>query len=84
MSDFNIDQEQAEFEKQLPAMLERHKGEFVLMKNGEVIDYFKTIEAGYAAAMKKFGSEGVFLLAPIEPCNPAPISIAWETGVMFG
>jgi len=56
-------------------------GRFVLVSDGAVVQIFDDAGAAHAAGFSRFGSEGVFLVAPIE--QPRPITTSWSLGVMF-
>lgn len=83
MSDLTIRQEQDAFEQQLPELLSSHRGEYALMKDGKVVNFFPTHDAAYEAALDQFGLDATFLIAKVDDGRPQPVSIAWETGVMF-
>jgi len=77
-------EEQAAFEEMLPSLLKDHPGEFALFKNRAPVAFFATEEAALRAALSQFGLGSDFLVARVEKLNPQPVSISWETGVMFG
>ena len=76
--------EQAAFDAKLDELLRTHPGQYVLFKNGEPVAFFADYPSSYAAALQRFGLRTVFLIAPIVPPNPQPVSISWEAGVMIG
>ena len=80
----SLQDEQKDFEQQLPELLKEHRGQFVLFQDGKPVDYFPTNEAAYSAGVQKFGTRATFLIAPVAQIGPLPISMAWDFGVMFG
>jgi|CXWL01.1.fsa_nt_gi hypothetical protein len=81
---FTLEQEQEAFDRQLDALLVDHAGQFVLFHGGSPVAFFAAEATAYEEALKRFGPDGVFLIAPIERIDPQPISVAWDFGVMFG
>ncbi len=81
--DLTLEQEQAAFDSQLDSLLEKHAGEFVLMRNGRAEDFFQNHESAYEAALDRFGPDATFLIARVEKTRPTPVSISWAAGVMF-
>ena len=43
------------FAKELPHLLEQHRGEFLLLHQKEFIAYFQTLEQAFEAGMEKYG-----------------------------
>ena len=79
-----IQDEQTDFDKQIPDLLKDHRGQFVLFQDGRPVEFFPTNDAAYAAGVARFGPRGTFLVAPVLPESPVPVSMAWDYGVMFG
>ncbi len=79
-----LKEEQAAFEKQLPELIQAHRGKYVLFKDGVPVEFFSDSDSAVRAGLKRFGANAVFLVAPIEESRPGPISVSWEAGVMFG
>jgi hypothetical protein len=79
----SIEEEQRAFDRQLPSLLEKHEGKFVLFKNGQVVEVFDDEGAAYEAGLDRFGIDTIFLIAKIEESDPQPVSISWELGLMF-
>lgn len=79
-----IAKEQAAFEQQVPELLKKHRGEFVLMHNGKVVGFFDTHSAAYADGLRRFGVDATFLVAQVIEPRTEPVSFAWEAGVLFG
>ena len=84
MSELTLAEERKAFDTQLEELRRTHPGQFVLMKNGQVIEFYPSHEAAYEAGLSRFGLDSVFLIAQAEKQGPQPVSIAWEAGVMFG
>ena len=84
MSELTLEGERKAFDAQLEDLLHTHPGEFALMKNGQVVGFYPNHEAAYEAGLATFGLDSVFLIAPVVKEDPQPVSIAWESGVMFG
>lgn len=57
--DVEVDQNFEAFEAQLASILPQHRGEFALMKQGEVVSYFADESAALAAGRQEF-QDGVF------------------------
>ncbi len=79
----SLEQEQAAFESALPELLKTHSGEFALFKGGQPHGFFESFEEAYAAALKRFGVDTIFLIARVEPPKPLCTSLSWTAGVMF-
>lgn len=79
-----VEREQRAFDAMLDAMLVEHAGDFTVFHGGEPIGYFENLMAAYKAALDRFGPREPFLLSEVKPRSDAPISLAWELGVMFG
>jgi hypothetical protein len=79
-----LEQEQQEFQKQIPSLLGDHADEFVLFKDGAPVAFFHDFGSAYAAGIEKFGPDQDFLIAQVKVSVPTPISLAWAAGVMFG
>lgn len=46
------------FLAQLPKLLPSHGGQFALMRNGEIVDFFDTAMDAYTVGKKEFGLGG--------------------------
>ena len=79
-----IREEQEAFDTRLPGLLEQHRGQAVLFKDGSVVEYFPDTRAAYAAGISKYGPDQVFLVAVVERPVVSSVSLAWDAGVMFG
>ena len=82
--DLTIEQEQAEFDRQLDGLLREHEGKFVLFKGGKALAFFENFETAYEAALAQFGVDSVFLIMPVKKQPPKPVSLSWQAGVLFG
>ncbi len=81
---YTLIQEREAFDAQLGEILESHRGDFALVKNGVVLEFFPNHESAYAAGLERFGIDTPFLIALVEETSPEPVSLAWDAGVMFG
>lgn len=43
------------FEKMLPSLLQTHRGKFALMRDGEIVEFFDTINDAFLAGRKLYG-----------------------------
>ncbi len=64
-------------------MLKDHAGEFVVIHDGSVVGFYSSYQAAYEDALKRFGVDEVFLVSEVKKRSPEPVSISWQTGVMF-
>jgi hypothetical protein len=76
--------EQRAFEQQLDELLKEHRGQYVLFKGGQPVDFFSDNDSAYTAALDRFGIDATYLIARVEKSEPMAISMAWDAGVMFG
>jgi len=67
------------FERLLPSLLEQHRGEYVIVADGEPLGFHHTFAGAYGAAVKALGAAARFLVAEVKPLEPQPISLAWST-----
>ncbi|MFN7975090.1 MAG: hypothetical protein U0166_22510 [Acidobacteriota bacterium] len=74
--------EQRAFDAKLPELLEEHRGEFAVFKDGAVVALFPSYAEAYATALRRFGHEAPFLISEIAEQTTAPISISWNAGVL--
>lgn len=54
-----------------------------MWQGGAVVDFFPSFEGAYRAGLDRFGMATDFVVAKVAEPAHAPISIAWEAGVMF-
>ena len=64
----------------LPALLEKHRGKWVVFHDGAVHSEHDTEEKAYLAALDAFGSDAGFVIMPVVEPLATPIT----AGVMFG
>jgi hypothetical protein len=69
-----LDRELATFDRELPALLPQHEGEFVLIHGDRVDSFWKTEDEAYAAGCERFGTEP-FLVMSVEREEKPLISI---------
>jgi hypothetical protein len=79
-----IEREQAALDRLLPEILPEHRGEFVVMHNGEPVEYFASYNEAYRTALSRFGLDETFLVSEVIERDEGPVSISWYAGVMFG
>lgn len=65
-------------EKMMPALMERIPGKWIVFRDGEMRSWHRSIEAAFAAAIKKYGVHGAFVISRVEPVKPKRI-----TGAVF-
>jgi hypothetical protein len=68
------------FRAALPGLLEKHRGEWVVFKNGVVRSFHDNEKSAYVAAVQEFGSGSGYVIAPVVETHPTPVTAA----VMFG
>jgi hypothetical protein len=73
-----LDEEIPFFEDQKPELLQDHEGEYVLIKENEVLGFFRDWEAAYAEGPQRFGFSEPMLIHRIqrdEPVRVLPIAL---------
>ena len=75
--------EQRAFDRMLASMLRDHAGEFVVIHEGRVVDFYSTYSEAYEDALRRFGLDRVFLVSEVKKREPEPVSISWQAGAMF-
>lgn len=68
-----IESNYAAFQAKLSSLLEEHRGEFALMRNGEVVEFFDTARDTYAAGKKMF-EDGLF---SVQEVTDVPIDLGF-------
>ncbi len=68
------------FRQELPQLLKRYPGRWVVFKNGAVDSDHPDERSAYRAALEKYGPQGGYVVAPVAATGPTPIS----AGVAFG
>jgi len=83
MSDHS-DQVRAEterFAQALPRLLETHRGEWAVFKDGSVQQFYGSEDDAFTAAVDRFGPAGGFVVAPIVERRPIALSAAVAFGL---
>ncbi len=80
----SLREEQAAFDAQLEKLLPEHAGQYAVVKDGVPVKFFATHPEAYEFALDEYGLDAVFLIARVSKDEPEPVSLAWESGVMFG
>lgn len=57
----------------LPGLLDGHRGRWVVYLDG-IRGEYATRDEAYAAAVKEFGGDGGFVVAPVTEVSPTPIT----------
>ena len=73
-------QETRRFREVLPGLLATHRGEWVVFKDGEVQAFHADEATAYQDAVKRFGVQGGYVIAPVVESSPTPVTAA----VLFG
>jgi hypothetical protein len=75
-----VREETMKFHAALPGLLEKHRGKWVVFKNGTVSsEHANDIEA-YSDGVRKFGVDGGFVVAQVTEVRSTPVT----AGVLFG
>lgn len=64
------------FKAALPELLKTHSGKWVVFLNGEVQSMFDDEGSAFDHAVKTLGVEAGFVVAPVVPIAPQPITAA--------
>lgn len=70
-----LNQEREFYEAHKPDLLQKHRGQFVLIKGDQLVGVFQSAESAYLAGLEKFGVEA-FLVRQVleaEPVGFAPM-----------
>lgn len=65
-------QEREAFDQQLDALLESHRGEFVVFHDGTPLGFYATHTEAHRGALSALGLDQVFLIAQVEQDAPQP------------
>jgi hypothetical protein len=68
------------FRAALPALLAKHRGQWVVFKDGSVRGFHDDEKSAYVAAVQEFGAGTGYVIAPVLETHPTPVTAA----VMFG
>jgi hypothetical protein len=60
------------FEQQLPDFLEAHRGQFALMRDGEIVAFFDTVRDAFITGQKLFAQDNLFSIQEVIP-TPADL-----------
>ena len=77
-----LTEEQAAFDDLLPSILEEHRGQFVIVHNGEVIDFFDSYGDAYQAGLDRLGVDKIYLVSKVQEKKTEPASLSWEFGLL--
>ena len=69
------------YEENKPDLVARHAGRFALVKGGELIGVFATMQEAYSSSIEKFGNVPV-LIRQILPADPAHGIPAFTQGLL--
>jgi hypothetical protein len=78
-----ISNEKAEFRKQLPDLLEKLHGKWVIFKDGCVVKAFESLDAAYEHALELYGLNEPFLVEIVQEETPKVLSISLELGTIY-
>ena len=71
--DYDQNEDYKFFVEQLPALLDHHQGQVVLINQKKIVDYFETMQSAVDAGVERFGPER-FIAQEIVVEDPVPIS----------
>jgi hypothetical protein len=66
--------ESLELRRQMPVLLKRIRGKWIVFRDGKVQSQHRTEDAALRAALKAYGVHGGFVIARVEPIEPRPIT----------
>ena len=77
-----VREEAARFRADLPTLLTRYAGQWIIYKDGTVQGAFEDEDAAYAASVQKYGARSGALIAEVteEANEPSPVT----AGIYFG
>jgi len=61
-------------EEMMPALMKRIPGKWIVFRDGKMRSWHRSIEAAFAAALKKYGLHGAFIISRVEPVKPKIIT----------
>ena len=79
-----IRREQDAFDRLLPELLEEHRGEYAVFRDGKPVGFYSTRDVAYRAALDCCGLDAVFLVCEVTEVVTETVSVAWEFGLMSG
>ena len=74
--------EQAAFDELLPSMLDEHRGQFVIVHSGKVVDFFESYRDAYQAGIDRLGVDEIYLVSKVQEKKVEPASLSWEFGLL--
>ena len=75
-------EEQAAFDELLPFLLEEHRGQFVVVHDGKVVDFFESYRDAYQAGIVRLGVDEIYLVSKVQEKKAEPASLSWEFGLL--
>lgn len=60
-----LEQNYQAFAQQLPQLAASHQGQFALMRDGEIIEFFDTVRDAYIAGKQLFAADNLFSVQEI-------------------
>lgn len=78
-----ISAEKQEFRKQLPHLLEKHRGKWVIFKDGKVVEFFNQQDEAYARALDLYGPDEPFLVEEVQEEGTQQLSFSIELGTIY-
>jgi hypothetical protein len=66
--------ESLELRRQMPALMKRIRGKWVVFRDGKVQSQHRTEDAALRAGLKRYGVHGAFVIARVEPIELRPIT----------
>ena len=76
--------EQEAFERLLSQLLEEHRGEYAVFRDGKPIGFYRSREVAYREALDCCGLDAVFLVSEVTETVTESVSVTWEFGLMSG
>lgn len=68
-----VDKNYAEFTRMLPEIIGQHRNKYALMRNGEVVGYYSTLEDAYTTA-NRFFEDGLF---SVQKVTDVPVDLGF-------
>ena len=76
-------EETKRFRAVLPSLLKTHRGKWVVFLNGEVKSAHDDETSAYADAIRLFGPDVPYVIAPIVETAPTPVTAAVAFGLSY-
>lgn len=74
--------EQDAFDAALRTLLREHEGEFVVFKDQRPVGFFESFQSAFESALRRFGLDAVFLVAPVSSAVQNYSSLSWDLAVL--